>query len=76
LKTTEICGYQELIHLKSNSPEPQDRKAAERLFMHHRVERASRWMGKIALLILIGALAVSAVAVFKYDERPMWLRSQ
>jgi hypothetical protein len=54
----------------------QDHEAAKRLFLHHRVERASRRMGKVALLILVGALAVSTVAAFKYDERPMWLRGQ
>jgi hypothetical protein len=43
--------------------------------MHYRVERASRWMGKIALLIFVVALIVSAVAAYKHDRRPVWLRS-
>jgi hypothetical protein len=60
--------------LKSNVVKPQGREAAERLFIHYRVERACRWMGYIAAVTFVVAIIVVALAAPKHNSTPIWLR--
>ena len=43
----------------------RDRQAVEDLVMQYRIERASRWMGKIGLLILALAAVAGVISLFR-----------
>jgi hypothetical protein len=42
----------------------RERKAAEELFMQHRVERAARWMGKFAIVVGVLVLVAAVASIF------------
>ena len=43
----------------------RDRQAVEDLMMQYRIERASRWMGKIGLLIFALAAVAGVISLFR-----------
>jgi hypothetical protein len=43
----------------------RDRQAVEDLVMQYRIERASRWMGKIGLLIFASAAVAAVISLFR-----------
>jgi hypothetical protein len=43
----------------------RDRQAVEDLVMQYRIERASRWMGKIGLLIFALAAVAGVISLFR-----------
>src|SRR5450631_3124487 len=52
----------------------RERKAVENLVMQYRVERAAKWMGKFAIVVL-ALVAVAAVAsIFRTRQRSRSLR--
>ena len=47
----------------------RERKAVENLVMQYRVERAAKWMGKFAIVVL-ALVAVAAVASISTERHP------
>jgi hypothetical protein len=59
----------EIISGASRIDNARERKAVENLVMQYRVERAAKWMGKFAIVVL-ALVAVAAVASIFTERHP------